>query len=313
MPVVKKTCLIIVFIHCLFGFSLAGETMILDSVKQFEYAKKSYDNADYITAIVEFKKFLAFFPDDPDTREAEFLIGQSWYRGGRFGEAVRVFNDIIEKSDSDENRFVTEACFMKARSHVASGNPVMGEITLDNFVKTTTNSDEKDRAKHTIGWIRLETAKWEKSRESFRSVSDKNREKYKVKKILSELEKTDKIPEKNPKIAGILAIVPGAGYIYNRRYQDAFVSFLLNGALIYSAYESFEHENYALGGVISFVGFGFYSGSIYGSVSSAHKYNKRARQRFIREFKRKIPPGIQLGLLPDFKQRRIALAVKCRF
>lgn len=320
MSIVKKTVLIIAFIHILsvfsVGFSFAEKTIIINSVKQFDYAKTCYEKADYISAIVEFKKFLSFFPDDLKVKEAKFLIGKSWYNGGRFAEAIKVFNDISEKDNFNgraDNRIIIEAYFMQARCHVSSGNPVMAEITLDNFIKTTNSTDEKDRAKNNIAWIRLETAKWKKSREAFLAIGKENKEKYNVEKILAQLEKTDKISEKSPKIAGSLAVIPGAGYIYNGRYQDAFISFLLNSALIYAAYESFEHENYALGGVISFVGFGFYSGSIYGSVSSAHKYNKKARRGFIRDLKKEIPSGIRLGLLPYFKRKKIVLALSCTF
>lgn len=49
--------------------------------------------------------------------------------------------------------------------------------------------------------------------------------------------------------------------------------FFLNAGLGLAAWKAFEQDNPALGGVISFVGAGFYSGSIYGSVSAAHKFN----------------------------------------
>ena len=40
---------------------------------------------------------------------------------------------------------------------------------------------------------------------------------------------------------------------------------MLNAGLILSAWEAFDNELYALGGVISFVEFGFYAGNIYGA------------------------------------------------
>ena len=49
---------------------------------------------------------------------------------------------------------------------------------------------------------------------------------------------------------------------------------MVNGGLIWAAWESFDNELYALGSVITVVGFGFYAGNIYGAVSSAHKVNR---------------------------------------
>ena len=48
-----------------------------------------------------------------------------------------------------------------------------------------------------------------------------------------------------------------------------------------AAYEAFDHDNPALGGVISFVEAGFYSANIYGSVTAAHKYNKAQQIRIL--------------------------------
>ena len=312
----KKIFCLFILIYLVLPLTASAETIILDSEAQFRYAKQNYDNADYIVSIVEFKKFLSFFPDDNRAVEAEFHIGMSWYKGGKYAEAIKVFNHITEREVDDapaQQTFRTEAAFMLAKAHIATGNPVMAEITLGNFIKTTSDINEIDRAKNLIAWIRLETSKWDKARKSFLDVSKENKDTYQVDEILSRLEKTPDIPKKSPALAGTLALIPGAGYLYCKRYQDAFVSCLLNSALIYAAYESFDHDQHALGGVISFIGFGFYSGSIYGSTSAAHKYNRNARRSFIRDIKKDIPSGIQLGVMPDFKRKGLSLGMQIKF
>lgn len=81
------------------------------------------------------------------------------------------------------------------------------------------------------------------------------------------------MPGKNPVLAGLFSVVPGGGFLYTGRIRDAAAAFFLNAGLGLAAWKAFEQDNPALGGVISFVGAGFYSGSIYGSVSAAHKFN----------------------------------------
>jgi hypothetical protein len=93
------------------------------------------------------------------------------------------------------------------------------------------------------------------------------------------------IPRKNPQVAGFLSILPGGGYFYCERYQDALVAFLLNGALIVASWEAFDQGNPALGGIIAAVEFGFYAGNIYGGIASAHKYNNRKTHDFIESLK----------------------------
>ena len=79
--------------------------------------------------------------------------------------------------------------------------------------------------------------------------------------------------------------MPGAGHLYCERYRDALTAFIVNGLFAWAAYEAFDNESPALGSLISVVAFGFYSGSIFGSVSGAHKFNQNQTQHFIETLK----------------------------
>ena len=71
------------------------------------------------------------------------------------------------------------------------------------------------------------------------------------------------------------------------------------GALIYAAYDSFDDDNNALGGLLAFVGFGFYAGNIYGGVNSAHKYNRSKTSSFIDKLKVQHKLNLSVGLRND--------------
>jgi hypothetical protein len=92
--------------------------------------------------------------------------------------------------------------------------------------------------------------------------------------------KAEHAPKKNPTAAGLFAIIPGGGFLYCQRYHDALVTFLLNTGLMAAAYTAHDNDNNALAGVLAFVETGFFAGNIYGSMASAHKYN-RAQTRSI--------------------------------
>jgi hypothetical protein len=107
---------------------------------------------------------------------------------------------------------------------------------------------------------------------------NKAKKKYSIEILINKLDGINSIKRKNPKIAGALSIIPGAGFLYCERYRDALVSFLLNSALIIASYKSFQNDNPYFGGAIAFFETGFYTGNIYGSISSVHKYNKPAQK-----------------------------------
>jgi hypothetical protein len=83
----------------------------------------------------------------------------------------------------------------------------------------------------------------------------------------------------------------------------------LNGAMIYAAYEAFDNDLYALGGIITLFELGFYSGNIYSAVSSAHKYNRNERNRFLKYLKEHA--RISLSLVQPNKDKSLLLS--CQF
>ena len=79
---------------------------------------------------------------------------------------------------------------------------------------------------------------------------------------------------KKPWVAGILGIIPGAGYLYSNHPSSAFSSLVFNGLLAFAAYSSFQSGNTGIGVLSSIIGFGFYAGNIKGSVNSVKRYNQ---------------------------------------
>ena len=146
---------------------------------------------------------------------------------------------------------------------------------------------------------------WERAARAFNKISPQGHEQYRIAELISQLEKADQIDRLSPGLAGALAIFPGGGYLYCRRYQDALISFLVNGLLIYSAYEAFDNDLVALGSLVTLVGIGFYSGNIYGSISSAHKYNRDRQRDFIYHLKNNL--RVNLSARPQKKGLELVL------
>ena len=182
-------------------------------------------------------------------------------------------------------------------------------ISLNNLVTITQDEDIRDEAYYRIGWIYIETASWDNARQYFEKISHKNRQKFRLERLADELGKETLIPQKDPNLAGFLSIIPGGGYLYCERYQDALIAFLLNGGLILAAYESFDEGNGALGGLLTFVGFGFYAGNIYGAVTSAHKFNRKETGRFIYQLKK----NTRVNLSADLENKSVYLSLRFSF
>lgn len=259
------------------GFTLEKQLVITSEI-QYGYAEKLFNENDYETAKVEFKRFIHFFPDSNHVDQAQFKIGVCLYNLKKFHEAARIFNEIIIQDK--ENDIAKESSFFQSKAFLNMGNTGYAQIVLQNYLKLVEDRETKDRIYFNLALIHLtevrngNVSSLSLARDCLSKISRSGADKYHADQYLDSIVKAELAPRKNPKLAGLFAVIPGGGFLYCERYQDALVSFLLNAGLIYAAYTAYDNDNVALAGVIGFVGAGFYTGNIYGSISSVHKYNR---------------------------------------
>jgi len=88
------------------------------------------------------------------------------------------------------------------------------------------------------------------------------------------------ISEKNkkPSAGGFLGLIPGLGYAYSKEYANALRSLIMNSLFIYGQADCARHEQWGFFAVISFFELTWYTGSIYGGIDAAHRYNKNRLQ-----------------------------------
>ncbi len=252
---------------------------------QFAYAQSLYDGGAYAEAAVEFKRFIHFFPDDARIEAAWYQVGMAYLHGGRYHSAIQSFKRLIDTFG--ETPHGIQAHFKISESYLQLKDPGQALIALFNLMAVTKDPAIKDTAFYRAGWIYVEMEKWGKAEAAFEKISPSGRKAFGIQSLLTRMETRKQLKKKDPALAGILAVVPGGGHLYCERYQDALTAFIVNGLLAWAAWEAFDNESPALGSLISVVGLGFYTGSIFGSVSGAHKFNRRQRRQFIETLKNK--------------------------
>jgi len=293
-----KTILLFIVLLSFFQKTAVSQNkeIAINADMQYDYAQKCFEEKDYTTAIFEFKRFIHFFDDHKYVLKAEFQIGQAFYNLKEYKNAVMAFNKIILADNADililsepdlSESFIVDAYFMKSKALMLLEKFNASEVCMQNLLMVTDDQNVKDRAYSFLALLYLKIAETNpdalKRAEKFvEEISQGNIEKPEKEKLKKLLDDMNNLETKNPTLAGIASVIPGAGYMYCERYKDGMISFLFNTALIVAAYKAFDDGNYALGGAISFIETGFYTGNIYGAVNSAHKYNRRKRNEFIR-------------------------------
>ena len=279
---------------CLFpAVSYAGQAVVLDSDRQFQFAEDLFQRGEYYRAIGEYERFIHFFPESEEVVLARYRIGLAYLKGERYEEAIEALTLVARQYP--ESAYAARACLGMGEAYTQLGRYDDAIMHLEKLMAMTADQDIKDEAHYQCGWIYLKQELWDSAEACFDQISPENRARFRIEDLLRELEKRGDLTYKNPTTAGLLAVVPGAGHVYCERYRDAMASFLVNGALILAAWEAFDNELYALGGLITVVEIGFYSGNIYSAVSSAHKYNREGRNRFLRDLEERAKIKISLA------------------
>jgi tetratricopeptide (TPR) repeat protein len=269
--------------------------LVINPDRQYRFAMDYFNQNQYDKAIAEFERFVFFFPDHKMVNHAKYHMGLSNSHSGRFKEAIEPFSDIVETSTDQD--LIAKAHFRLSEIFVRLEDHQTAVKVLNHLAETSNDRVIIDETHYRAGWIYLQLNDMETARSHFQMISPQNQDLFRMQTMNEELSGEKLFPRKNPRLAGFLSILPGAGFAYCGRYQDALVAFLLNTGLIFAAYESFDNNNEALGGVIAFVGAGFYLGNIYGAVSSAHKYNRTSHQRFLEDLRKKTQ--VTLSAVPE--------------
>ena len=247
--------------------------------RQFEYAESLFKEGDFYRAITEYKRFIFFFPKEEKAEKCYFMIGKSYFKAKKWVEAIealKVFTVRFPRSS-----MLNDALYLKGMAEKNLKKYDDALLTFEEIIKTS-SGEYRNKAIYQSALVLVDMEDWKRASETFLKIPEQSVLSPAAKTFSSGLKNLDNLPRKSPVTAGTLAaIIPGAGHLYTERPRDALVAFLLNGAFIWAAVELFNDENYVAGGVVTFFELGWYSGNIYSAVSSAHKYNRRVKEKFL--------------------------------
>ncbi len=256
------------------------EKLHIDESLQMRLGDHFFQDGDYYRAITEYKRFLFFFPQSPQNPEIMMKIVRAYCRGKKWDEAISASDDLLGKFP--QSAFRSEAFLLKGLAFFEKKDFAQARFFFEKAQEDSANRIIFNEAQKQIALSYLREEEWKKAAREFRRIQEDSPLFPKGQSIADGLDRIGEVPQKSPPGAGILAaVLPGAGHVYCGRYQDATVAFLLNAVFIWGMVEAFRHDEYVVGGILTFFEIGWYSGNIYSAVNGAHKYNKRKKQEYL--------------------------------
>ncbi len=248
--------------------------------ENYRYAKHLYDAGQFRQAAEAFEKFVFEAPDSPQTPQALYLAARAYQQIGDTAAALNASDRALKLKSGD---LTASIYLLKSDIFTAMNITDQAQITLHNLMAVTDDQVILNKALYRLAWLEIEAGRFDKAQAWLGKMTIENE--YAVAELQNQLGQTDTIPAKNPRLAGLLSILPGAGQLYTGRYQDAAVAFILNGLFLWGSIEAFDEDQTALGLLLGGIGVNFYVGNLYSAINGVHKFNRNAQNRFIGQLK----------------------------
>jgi tetratricopeptide (TPR) repeat protein len=269
------------------------QALTIDGDRQYQFAESLFKSNQYRRAAEEYQRFSFFFPGDARRRQALFKAGQAFLLAKDPSAAWDRFNELTVGDELDT--IAVESHFMMVECDLQMNQITRAALELNNLILLSDDEEIRNRAYYRLGWLQIDLTDWSAARKAFARISNSRRDHFRIDELEQELDRAGHLPSRSPTLAGTLSIIPGAGQLYCNRYEDALIAFAVNLGILWAAHDAFDQDQYALGGVLAFIGMGFYAGNIYGAVGDAHKFNQNRQRQFGESLQRHLVTGSLSG------------------
>lgn len=253
---------------------------LTDAEQILSFADALFAEGDYFRAITEYKRFTFLYPHHPRAGRAHLQIGLSYLRGQQWEDARLTFDAIAREHPGEDVGM--EAAFLKGETAFLEGHYLQAILDLRPLAERYGQTTSGQKARYRLGWSYLRARQWSEAAHTFEAIDTASPLFPSARSLGDAVREADELPRKSPVLAGALStVVPGAGHVYTGRFRDGVMALLLNGAFLVTGIEAVAAGNEAVAGLLFFFEAAWYSGSIYGAVSAAHKYNRDQEERWL--------------------------------
>jgi tetratricopeptide (TPR) repeat protein len=273
----------------LLAWVLAGTP---EAEQQLGFARALHAEGDYYRAIGEYKRFLYLYPDSPVADEARLGIGRAYVHGGQGEAAEEHFRSLEALAPEWRTRALLEIGWAR----YTGGRSETAILSLNAFLREqgARQGADVDRARYLLGWALLSQGNGEQAAAAFAAISP-----FPQQGPLTEAARSwGALPRKSPLLAGVLSLVPGAGHVYLGQPAVGLAALAWNGLFSYALYESIRADQVGVAVLLGALELLWYSGTVFGAVSGAHKYNRDVRQEALNALRARYddhpeswPPG----------------------
>lgn len=225
-------------------------------------------DGQHAAAALEFRR--SALAATSETSRASFYWSAA-YEYGKAGE-LALAEKMLNLAENSNPLMATEALLLRGENAMAGGAWPEAEFYYQGLTQGT-NQPVRRLASRQLAITRLRQHNPEGAREALLAAGGDETP------ALHSLDTYRKGADKSPRIGGLLGLIPGLGYAYSGEYANMARSMILNGIFLFGVIKTARDDEWGACTAISFFEITWYSGSIYGGVDAAYRYNQTRLNR----------------------------------
>jgi hypothetical protein len=223
------------------------------------------------SAAIEFRR-LALTAEPGSAARAGYYwaAAHEYWRAGNGALSAK----MLDRSEEDFPGLATPVLLLRAEAALQGGQLPEAAFYLES-VAARQDSDEPQRfARRRLASAQVAQGHAAQAEQTLAAVPDAG-----ASNAVAGVEAYLHGSDKRPWLGGLLGAVPGLGHAYSGEWANGLRSLLLNGIFIFGMVETARDDDWGAFAAISFFEVTWYTGSIYGGVDAAHRYNRTRLQR----------------------------------
>lgn len=244
------------------------------------------DDGDHTGAAVEFRRLALEAPEAADRGGYYWAAGYEYFKGSKYESVDRMLNS----AEDEEADVKMPALLLRGETARASKRWPEAAFYYETVLGGKSSDDEKTFSARRLAATKLAQKDVAAARDALGRSPAKSDE------GAAALEAYAAGRDKKPMVGGFLGMIPGFGYFYSGEIANGLRSIILNGLFIYGMVDTADNDQWGAFAVITFFEFTWYSGSIYGGIDAAHRYNRNRLDSAVGAI------NGEAGFEPDYKQ-----------
>jgi tetratricopeptide (TPR) repeat protein len=238
-----------------------------------------HDAGQHAAAAVEYRRLALAEPDAGRGAGYRWAAAYEYLLAGKHELALR----MLDRAEDGSRGFAAQMLLLRAEAAMAGGAPDEAAFHLESMLAGLP-ADKSSAALRAVATRRLGRARMAArdaggARQALRDVPDAAARDA----ALAAIAGYERGRDRRPWLGGVLGVIPGLGHAYSGEYANAVRSLLLNGLFIYGMAHTARNDQWGAFAAIGFFELTWYTGSIYGGVDAAHRYNRERLDDCVRQ------------------------------